>query len=162
MCWHSWNEVPSYFCQHRIGSLEQKSAIFIFYDCLIASKWSDSLKYLLSLPLFLRSHFSKTPLFSRNPKHRHWARGKVSVGPDSIKTWVKGQELWAWHLRGFEMADGMLRLTYKSTQCGYEYTLHGSYGDGRKAAECFFISRCSMVMPRSCNVIEIDIFDWDT
>lgn len=28
-----------------------------------------------------------------------------------------------------------------------------------KLQNVFFISRCSMVMPRSCNVIEIDSFD---
>ena len=25
---------------------------------------------------------------------------QVSVGQDSIKTWIQGQELWTWHLRG--------------------------------------------------------------
>eukprot|EP00434_Breviolum_minutum_P025589 symbB.v1.2.022608.t2/scaffold2000.1/size92914/7 len=53
-----------------------------------------------------------------------WARLRfVSVGPDSIKTWVKGQELWAWHLRGQCRLERLL-------DCG----LHCSWEDDRLAA----------------------------
>ncbi len=109
--WHSWNEVPTDFVNNielkachtnrQISCLRLLDSVQLKRSAL---RWSMSFAP-LSLVAFLLA-CRKTPL-KNNPWHRHGPGpgAKVSVGPDSIKTWVKGQELWAWHLRGFEMAD---------------------------------------------------------